>query len=513
MEVCCGQCGGRLLVETPGVVVSCPHCGVHLLAPVSENNESSLASSLSGSEIQALESSPAAESIPLPSNSMESPPSAARSPSSGAETIFVSDIPRVPPMVESRIDAMSFSIHDSDDEDLDLSDLVDFNRRTSIGLPQADSIDMINSEPVDDQTGAKPNPVAIPAVPDFSWMESAKPLDHEESVAPWMMNLPAEGHAAGSSPSDGPVNFRWSADVLGGSDRVKLPPQSEQTRIVPSGAASLGTDFPNRSQPRPQESTPLSTGALPTAERESRQSWQTMLLIVVGTYASLVTIYLVYTMFFVRPHQLESLPDLKTVQQQGGRAVVPRPENDLPKGHQLRIGQSERYGNLRVTPLRVTRGLIAFMHHTGDPTRVRSSTEPVLKLWLRFENVSEHQTIIPLDTTLMSFRRILEDRVASYNVIFREIDRKHRRATFYYPFDRLAGDSEWTIAGQHTNESLGPHEVYETFVPSEENVEELAGDVIWRVHFRKGYGPQTGNGVTTLIDVQFHSDDIRPDSV
>ena len=34
MEVSCGQCQGRLLIETPGVVVACPHCGVHLSVPV-----------------------------------------------------------------------------------------------------------------------------------------------------------------------------------------------------------------------------------------------------------------------------------------------------------------------------------------------------------------------------------------------------------------------------------------------------------------------------------------------
>ncbi len=30
IELSCGQCGGRLLVEALGVVVACPHCGVHL---------------------------------------------------------------------------------------------------------------------------------------------------------------------------------------------------------------------------------------------------------------------------------------------------------------------------------------------------------------------------------------------------------------------------------------------------------------------------------------------------
>ena len=38
MEVCCGQCNGRLLVDTPGVVVACPHCGVHLSVPLPDDD-------------------------------------------------------------------------------------------------------------------------------------------------------------------------------------------------------------------------------------------------------------------------------------------------------------------------------------------------------------------------------------------------------------------------------------------------------------------------------------------
>ncbi|MFP6703875.1 MAG: hypothetical protein VB861_19155, partial [Planctomycetaceae bacterium] len=33
LEVACGSCQGRLVVETPGSVVACPHCGHHLTAP------------------------------------------------------------------------------------------------------------------------------------------------------------------------------------------------------------------------------------------------------------------------------------------------------------------------------------------------------------------------------------------------------------------------------------------------------------------------------------------------
>lgn len=237
-----------------------------------------------------------------------------------------------------------------------------------------------------------------------------------------------------------------------------------------------------------------------------------MTLIILGSYASLLTIYVLYVTFFARPHQLESLPDLKTVQQAGGRVVVPRPEDNLPAGHQLKLGQTERFGNLKVTPLKVTRGPMLFSHYSGDSARERDASDPVLKLWIRFENVSNQQTIAPLDTTLLSFHPFVKDGVRSFNVIFRELDRRNRDATVYYPFDRLAADSEWRIVDQHTNEALPPHGTFDSFVPSQEGIDDLEGNVVWRVHFRKGFGPHTGNGVTTLIDVEFNTQDIQPDA-
>jgi hypothetical protein len=103
--------------------------------------------------------------------------------------------------------------------------------------------------------------------------------------------------------------------------------------------------------------------------------------------------------------------------------------------------------------------------------------------------------------------------VASYNVIFRSADRYKKNAEVWYPFKRMLDDSEWLIVGQHTNAIVEPHQSLETFVPSEEeNLQDLTGDLVWRVHFRKGYGPKTGNGVTTLIDVRFNSDEIKSDA-
>ena len=42
----------------------------------------------------------------------------------------------------------------------------------------------------------------------------------------------------------------------------------------------------------------------------------------------------------------------------------------------------------------------------------------------------------------------------------------------------------------------------------EADFSELTGDLVWRVHFRKGYGPK-GRGVTTVFEVHFASKDIQ----
>ena len=261
----------------------------------------------------------------------------------------------------------------------------------------------------------------------------------------------------------------------------------------------------------PEGSVPDRPATLSRSKVDSRHSGLTLLLLVVSTYASLLTLYLAYKILFERTHQLESLPDLKTVQQRGGRAAVPKPENTLPPGHVLKLGQTGRYGDIRVTPLRVTKGPLAFSHYSGDATRERAPSDPVLKLWLKFENVSETKTITPMDTTLMYFNRgIGHGEIASYNVIFPDTDLRKNKLPYYYHFDRIAADSEWSIVGQNANRALAPHETFETFVPSQENIEGLTGDLVWRIHIRKGHGPKTGNGVTTLIDVHFHCDDIQP---
>jgi hypothetical protein len=190
-----------------------------------------------------------------------------------------------------------------------------------------------------------------------------------------------------------------------------------------------------------------------------------------------------------------------------GMKVVP-PELDVAPGHELRLGQSQRFGSLKVTPLRVTRSSLQFEHAFGKKKAHREPTEPVLKLWLRFENVSRDQEFAPLDATLL-YKRIYDRKsrkLVALNFLG-PVDERRSDGRLHYLYD-MPEYSEFVMSDQNLNRALKPDEFWETYIPSEEGYEEPAGEWVWRVLFRKGYHPQSKRGVTTLIDVRFDASDI-----
>ena len=542
MEVRCGQCYGILLIETPGVVVACPHCGVHLSFPGTET-ETKADPALVHHVDSTVETpypfklptgftpqEPSVNSVPVttaPNLSIESNVSASAPLAASQPVVYSNVVP--PPMASQPVVTQPVVTQPMPSQPVVTHPVV---------AHQVVQHQVVQHSVVQQPMVAHPvaPPTALPpSGPDFSWMSSSEP-SRTSQVPPSMpftgLDLgvanvvrEAPGFASASistgevqrfepPPSTGyafstpatPIPSRPSGHFEHGSTgNLPATPQfdlSTHQSPVETNLSTLNEDVDPSVFVAPSDTRPPTT--------KSRGSCLGLLLLIVGSYASLVTIYAAYLTLLGRTHQLESLPDLKTVPQQGGRAIVPRPENELPKGHELRIGQSQRYGNVRVTPLRVTRGPISFKYFKDLPGNERAPSDPVLKLWLKFENVSEQQIITPIDSTLMYFQRG-HSPVISYNVIFRDVDRKKKDGLFFYNFDRLPPESEWRIVGQDANRELLPHEEYNTFIPSQESVELPSGEVIWRVHFRKGHGPQTGNGVTTLIDVRFDSNDIVPD--
>ncbi len=256
----------------------------------------------------------------------------------------------------------------------------------------------------------------------------------------------------------------------------------------------------------------------PSRKRSSRAgdpaARQRLLLILLASYASAVTIaflYLLATGAAGRPHDLENLPDVAPLDEAEFQ-YVPQ-QASLPPGHELRIGESRQFGYIRVEPLRVTKGMVEFIHFSGYPQPSVPVNVPALKLWVRFTNVSKDQRIAPLDRLLLFKRDYLEqsDQILSNNFIRNRANHSESLPLLLVLDHPLT--SEWNLKQQPLGVRLNPGESVVTFLPSQSvGMEKLHGDLLWRMHIRKGYHAPTGHGVTTLVEVAFSENDIQAET-
>ncbi|MFT5324853.1 MAG: hypothetical protein ACI8P0_002718 [Planctomycetaceae bacterium] len=231
---------------------------------------------------------------------------------------------------------------------------------------------------------------------------------------------------------------------------------------------------------------------------------------------TIAVIFLVYKLLTPNMSALESLPDLKPQKNKDGTIGYKRvPEAaEMPPGHLLSLGESQRFGNLKVTPVRITKEPIEFVHHLGDTGVSREPGEEVVKLWFEFENVSTDQSIAPFDGLV--FKRDERDweNIRSNNFVCRQTEKKEGgKIVLVY---ELNENDIWILKDQNVRQEIAPGEKLETYIPtSEEGVAQLMNSdepLIWRVHFRKGYSPKN-YGVTTVIEVAFDSSDIGSSTV
>ena len=565
-EVTCGQCHGRLLIEMPGVVVACPHCGVHLSIPapppesatepepVLERDTDIAAPPLSGSSF-AEQTAPDPGDIELNFGSPE--PFADATPT---------EVP-VDPLASSSVFGGSDEEHDHAAEagwqsapNLHVGQSVSQQPMASTGAkspPALFTSPLMNRTPdpspapATDQTMAmfptfgeaarQVDPVwnfapaeAATSAPETMFLSSSQqftlgePADESPDVVEQPMfsfGAPAESSrfaAAAATPTeaaDAPtitLPRMVSEDlVLSSSQQFSLGAAAATMAAVPVGTYDAANPGEASSAatvlPLPTESERATDHADKAAD--SRQKLLMLLLLIVGSYASAITIVLIYLLAVGRTHQLESLPDLKPPMKKGEvAATFYSPKNDLPEGHVLKLGQSQRFGSVRVTPVKVTRGPVKFEHYSGKSALERSDTQPLLKLWLKFENVSRDQIFSPLDELLIFKRSTqnLGEKVFANNFLVAAENRKLLKSIFHV-YD-MPTHSEFAMIGHKLDTELPPGETWQTFVPSEEEAVELKGDLVWRVQIRKGYHPKSRRGVTTLIDVQFNSQDISNES-
>lgn len=291
----------------------------------------------------------------------------------------------------------------------------------------------------------------------------------------------------------------------------ELPSHSTPRMTLPVVAAAPTAEPSPKS--RNGEATPFPgvEASASTANATVPKFW----FLVLASYASAITLAFLFLLLLLsrmKTHPLENLPDVVPKIQNGEVALeVAPPQADVPRLHVLPLGTTRRFGSVNVTPLRVTAGPLRFEHVLRDPTAARAASEPVLKLWLRFENVSGAQTFSPLDGLLLFKRHYQDAGTVLTNQFLCRAEERRRGGDLRYVFG-LSPSSEFQIQGQNLGAVLRPGESVEMFVPSEEGIDDLTGRLVWRVHFRKGYHPWTRHGVTTLIDVPFRRDDVQTES-
>lgn len=248
--------------------------------------------------------------------------------------------------------------------------------------------------------------------------------------------------------------------------------------------------------------------AEPTVPRRS--------FVMVAGYAAALT--LLFILFWLTGrlqlsgrHPLESLPDIKPLQP-GEFQKIPE-EAALPPLHDLQLGETRRFGDIEITPTRVTREVLT----ASNPARRNSTAEPqtsgpVLKLWFTAKNVSDEAVFAPWDLGLMCLRSpeysVADSTLAnSWLKADPESDAPKRILNYMHP-----PGSVIQLSDQNSGRKLKPGEAAEFYVACAEDVQHLALDSVdrfqWRIQIRKGIS-QSGNGVTTMVDFFFGPDQIE----
>jgi hypothetical protein len=340
-----------------------------------------------------------------------------------------------------------------------------------------------------------------PALPNFAATESGAaevlaPLQESPIVAsPEVPQPAATGTLIGKSPARPAV-----AAVTPES------PAPRRARPVASAAAKPTATAP-------ADSVTESDAAAPVASRRPGTIAVPAWLVGYTAALTMVLLFLLLTgrIHLSGDHVLESLPDVRPL---APNEFQPVDENmELPAGHTLGLGESRRFGDVRVTPLHVSREPLLFENFLSGSPEPKLTTPPALKLYLRFENLATDIAFPPFDAALMSHRHqpeASELSILANSFVAVPPDAQHEfpRRLLHYP---QTMDSNFVLTGQHAGKVVAPGGTLETWVATDPLPEDWShdGPMRWRVQFRKGINRSSRNGVTTLIDVQFNSADIK----
>ncbi|WP_339732286.1 hypothetical protein [uncultured Gimesia sp.] len=536
IDVACPACGGSIQIEDVAEVVACPLCQIHLQIDPETNEpvlvseeteeadtvepETSVTDADSESETEATEPEKAEE----PETAEETGEQAEMEATPSDDAEAASPFSFLPGANENRSDekqsepsATNFSFlpggsDETAEEETEAAEITEndstTNAEENAGMESVHAFSHSNEESTDNLDLTQTEPAAESAAP-FSFVPDSS-NDSTEAKA--------ETSATTAEETETPVE-EDSAEV---AESTLEEGSTAETETTPEGSMASETTEAEITPTEESSAEPESTPA-PEDYRKPKVVSKRLFTLTL-TYALAATIMvamLLYAKYLGDPHQLESLPDLKPPIKNDEIALQLVPENaEMPPGHTLKLGgPGRRFGNILVTPLRITRGPLEFEHYTGDTSKTREPSQDVLKLYLKFENVSSDQTFEPLDQKLLLTRvsgKTQESSLRANNFVSR-VDQKRTDGKRVLTYD-MPPSWEWNLKGQNINQeakpqNLEPGESFETYVATnEEGIDDLKGELVWRLQLRKGYNSQSYRGVTTLIEVVFNSDQIETEA-
>ena len=377
-----------------------------------------------------------------------------------------------------------------------------------------------------DPESALSDPDDAEDLPDFAAFSDAPTLDSENDDIP---DFSTEEDAPAFDP-DGATQFvpGHSSEASSVEPTIHNNPRSAPTQMDPTVDIKQGNHVPpvapRAKAPAPAPARPVTppptaihqaSGAPQKYDDEAGGGISKGMFIAVVSYASAVTLVLIYLLFNPGgdPHQLESLPDLQPLSDEAFQ-IIPVDAAMAP-GHRMQLGDGgTRFGNVLVRPLKVTRGPVEFEYFMdGKDVPTRDPSAPVLKLWVEFRNESKNQVFAPVDSHLLAKDHVREKDFRRFsNNFLRAADGGTDEESLVFTLNH-SPDDPFNLKGQNLGQALKPGESCTVFIPSsEEGIEELDGDLIWRMQFRKGFHPKSMHGVTTLIEIEFDASDIEEDS-
>ncbi|MDF1744594.1 MAG: hypothetical protein P1V19_12930 [Gimesia sp.] len=541
IEVACPACGGSIQIENVSEVVECPLCQMHLeINPetnepvlVSEGTEEEESETQNSEAETAPEESTETAEADATTGDLESPTDA--TPDSGESEEIQDDAEEASPFAflpggnQTKSEkakpvrpATNFSFLPGGNDDSEEAEPATETIEASSDAISVETVPEVNTGTAEEIISTEAD-----AVPEAGSADTTSEETISENTAP--EESPVDESPTVESDAEESGSETTSAEETTTEEITAEETATEETTTEETGVDETITEVAAVAETKTEETSSAETSAEPASPvvpqnyRKGKVVPKRLFTLTL-TYAIAATILvgmLLYAKYLGDPHQLESLPDLKPPVKNDEIALQLVPENaKLPAGHTLQLGgPGRRFGNVLVTPLRVTRGPIEFEHYTGDATKTRSPSKDVLKLHLKFENVSRDQTFEPLDQKLLLTRvagKTSESQLRANNFVCR-VDQKRTDAERVLVYD-MPPSWEWNLKGQNINQEtlsqkLGPGESFETYIATNEaGIDSLKGELVWRLQLRKGYNPVSYRGVTTLIEVVFNSDQIQAES-